>query len=71
MHAWRRCSFGMRWGFSVRVGTNPVPTLQSWLIRFVMKRIARSEGASTDTSRDYEYTDWSAVARFGDALVKG
>lgn len=46
-------------------------TQYNWLIRFIMKRIARSEGASTDTSRDYEYTDWSAVARFGDALVKG
>jgi menaquinone-dependent protoporphyrinogen IX oxidase len=31
-----------------------------------MRRIARKAGADTDTSRDYEYTDWAAV----DALVE-
>jgi menaquinone-dependent protoporphyrinogen oxidase len=31
------------------------------IVRFVMKRIARKEGAPTDTSRDYEFTDWSRV----------
>lgn len=31
------------------------------LIRWVMKRIARKEGAPTDTSRDYELTDWMQV----------
>src|SRR5262245_42660911 len=30
-------------------------------IRFVMKRIARKEGAPTDTSRDYELTNWEQV----------
>jgi menaquinone-dependent protoporphyrinogen oxidase len=29
--------------------------------RMVLKRIARKEGAPTDTSRDYEFTDWTAV----------
>lgn len=33
-------------------------------IRFIMKRIARSQGAPTDTSRDYEFTDWTALDRF-------
>jgi menaquinone-dependent protoporphyrinogen oxidase len=33
-------------------------------IRFVMKQIARKAGAPTDTSRDYEFTDWAAVDRF-------
>ncbi len=32
--------------------------------RFVMKRIARGYGGGTDTSRDYEYTDWDEVAAF-------
>jgi menaquinone-dependent protoporphyrinogen oxidase len=32
--------------------------------RFVMKLIAREEGGDTDTSRDYEYTDWNAVREF-------
>ena len=33
-------------------------------MKLVMKRIAKKEGADTDTSRDYEYTDWDAVAEF-------
>jgi menaquinone-dependent protoporphyrinogen oxidase len=38
-------------------------------IKFVMKRIARKAGAPTDTSRDYEFTDWAALARFvGDTM---
>jgi menaquinone-dependent protoporphyrinogen oxidase len=36
----------------------------SFIIRFVMKQIARKAGAPTDTSRDYELTDWSALDRF-------
>ena len=31
------------------------------LKRFVMRRISRAEGRETDTSRDYEYTDWQAL----------
>ena len=34
------------------------------LVRFIMKRIARSAGADTDTSHDYEYTDWADLDRF-------
>jgi menaquinone-dependent protoporphyrinogen oxidase len=34
-----------------------------FFIRFVMKRIARKEGAPTDTSRDYELTNWDQVER--------
>lgn len=34
------------------------------LERFVMRRIARRAGGDTDTSRDYEYTDWEAVESF-------
>jgi menaquinone-dependent protoporphyrinogen oxidase len=33
------------------------------LVRWVIKRIARKEGAPTDTSRDYELTDWTQVER--------
>jgi menaquinone-dependent protoporphyrinogen oxidase len=35
------------------------------LIRFVMRRIAQKEGAPTDTSRDYELTNWEEVDRLG------
>jgi len=34
------------------------------LVRFVMKRVARNVGAPTDTSRDYDYTDWADLDRF-------
>jgi menaquinone-dependent protoporphyrinogen oxidase len=40
------------------------------LIRFVMKRIARAQGAPTDTSRNYEFTNWAAVDRFVDAVAQ-
>jgi menaquinone-dependent protoporphyrinogen oxidase len=36
----------------------------NFLVRWVMKMIARHNGASTDTSRDYEFTDWQALERF-------
>lgn len=34
------------------------------LLRFLMKRIARKSGGSTDTSRDHIYTDWQALDQF-------
>jgi menaquinone-dependent protoporphyrinogen oxidase len=33
-------------------------------IRFLMKLIMGANGGETDTSSDYEYTDWAAVERF-------
>ena len=39
------------------------------LLRWVMKRISRKEGRSTDTSRDHEYTDWAAVEAFGNEVL--
>src|SRR6185503_13058560 len=41
----------------------------NFLIRFVMKRIARKAGAPTDTSRDYEFTDWLALDRFANEIA--
>jgi len=40
-----------------------------WLMRFVMKRISRSAGHTTDTSRDHEFTDWRRVDAFADELA--
>jgi menaquinone-dependent protoporphyrinogen oxidase len=37
--------------------------------RWIIRAIARREGGSTDTTRDHEYTDWDAVARFADGVV--
>lgn len=44
-------------------------TKYTFLLRFVMKRIAAREGNATATSRDVEYTDWDAVRRFADAVA--
>ena len=38
--------------------------------RFMMKLIVGHAGGDTDTSRDYEYTDWAAVERFAQAFVQ-
>jgi menaquinone-dependent protoporphyrinogen oxidase len=36
----------------------------NFFIKLVMKAIARKAGGPTDTSRDYEFTDWPALDRF-------
>jgi menaquinone-dependent protoporphyrinogen oxidase len=41
-----------------------------FLTRYVMRRIASKEGGDTDTSRDYEYTDWAALERFTRAFAE-
>ena len=38
-------------------------------IRWVMKHIARQAGEATDTSQDYEYTDWDQVDRYAQRLI--
>jgi menaquinone-dependent protoporphyrinogen oxidase len=35
-----------------------------FLTRFIMRRIARASGVETDTSHDYEYTNWSRLDQF-------
>jgi menaquinone-dependent protoporphyrinogen oxidase len=32
--------------------------------RLIMKLISKKEGGATDTSQDYEYTDWDEVTKF-------
>ncbi|HEX6996288.1 MAG TPA: menaquinone-dependent protoporphyrinogen IX dehydrogenase [Gammaproteobacteria bacterium] len=44
-------------------------TRYGWLKRMLMKHIARQEGGDTDTSRDFEYTDWGDVDRFAEAFL--
>lgn len=36
----------------------------NFLLRFIMKGIAKRAGGSTDTSKDTEYTDWKGLDRF-------
>ncbi|MCR9261010.1 MAG: hypothetical protein NXH95_14900 [Pseudomonadaceae bacterium] len=37
-------------------------------VRWVMRRIAQQHGENTDTSRDYEYTDWATVKTYAERL---
>ncbi len=45
-------------------------TRYNFLVRFVMRRISKAEGGDTNTSRDYEYTDWAAVDGFAVEFVE-
>ncbi len=39
------------------------------ITRFVMKLISRRAGRPTDTSRNYEFTDWEIVRRFAENIA--
>jgi menaquinone-dependent protoporphyrinogen oxidase len=41
-------------------------TRYNFLVRLIMRRIARKAGAATDTSHDYVYTDWVGLDKFVD-----
>ncbi len=38
-------------------------------LRLLMRFISKVVGASTDTSRDHEYTDWKTLTRFADEIA--
>lgn len=39
-------------------------TRYGWLKRMMMKRLVAKAGGDTDTTRDYEYTDWNDLRTF-------
>lgn len=39
-------------------------TQYGFIKRMIMRMIVKSAGGDTDTSRDYEYTDWDGVTQF-------
>lgn len=42
----------------------------NFVIRFIMKRIAKKAGGPVDTSRDYEFTDWTKLDRLIETFVE-
>jgi menaquinone-dependent protoporphyrinogen oxidase len=49
----------------VKIVAGALPYTQYNLVtRWIMKRIVASAGGDTDTSKDYEYTDWNDVRNF-------
>lgn len=41
-----------------------------WFTKWMMKKIVEKAGGATDTSKDYEYTDWKAVSKFTTEFIK-
>jgi menaquinone-dependent protoporphyrinogen oxidase len=41
----------------------------NWLMRFIMKRISKAAGHTTDTTKNHEFTDWAAVTAFANRLA--
>ncbi len=44
-------------------------TKYNFIVRLVMKRIAKASGGSVDTSKDHEYTNWAILDRLVDEFV--
>ncbi len=65
--------------FLAQTGWNPLMTTQvagalkytqyDFFKRLIMKMISKREGHTTDTSQDYEYTDWDGVQTFVTAFA--
>lgn len=54
----------------IKVVAGALPyTKYNFIIRLIMRRIAAAEGGDTDTSRDYEYTDWQDLRAFADRFA--
>jgi menaquinone-dependent protoporphyrinogen oxidase len=54
----------------IKVVAGALPyTKYNFFIRWVMRRIAAAAGGDTDTSRDYEYTDWRDLRDFVDRFA--
>lgn len=45
-------------------------TKYNWLKKMLLLKISRAEGGDTDTSRDYEYTNWMELRIFVDSFVE-
>jgi menaquinone-dependent protoporphyrinogen oxidase len=67
----RRFVDGLGWKPTIiKVVAGALPyTKYNVLTRWIMKRIASSSGGDTDTSRDYEYTDWRDLRDFADRFA--
>ena len=44
-------------------------TQYGFITRIIMRSIAKKEGRDTDTSQDFEYTDWNKVTEFAEKFL--
>lgn len=78
---WQQAARGYLEGFLRQTGWTPRWTATfagalryrsyGMVTRRLIKLISWQAGGPTDTSRDYEFTDWEAVDRFAATLAKG
>ena len=61
---------GWRPGYTELVAGALPYSRYNWLKRWVMVRIVRKAGGDTDTSRDYEYTDWADLQAFAEEFAQ-
>lgn len=62
---------GFRPDFVASIGGALPYTRYGWFKRMMMRRISDAAGGPTDTSRDYEMTDWDQVNEFVTAVSTG
>ncbi len=56
---------------TVKVVAGALPyTKYNWIKRWMMRRIVSKAHGDTDTSRDYEYTDWADLERFAQDFLR-
>ena len=56
---------------SIKVVAGSLPyTRYNMLTRWIMRRIVARAGGDTDTTRDYEYTDWADLKMFTTAFAE-
>lgn len=56
---------------AVKIVAGALPyTRYGWLKKVIMRRIVAKAGGDTDTTRDYEYTDWDDLERFAREFLR-
>jgi menaquinone-dependent protoporphyrinogen oxidase len=56
---------------AIKIVAGALPyTRYNWFKRWMMRRIVAKAGGDTDTSRDYEYTDWADLRAFAQQFVR-
>ncbi len=56
---------------TVKIVAGALPyTRYNWIKRWVMRRISAKAHGDVDTTRDFEYTDWADLRRFGQQFYR-
>ena len=61
---------GWRAGQAISVAGRLAYTSYNFIVKAMMKRIARKQDAPTDTTRDYEFTNWGRLDQFARSFAE-